>query len=79
MALATDTWAAACRWCSPRIASSAVVSLRREVLLDRGADRREPQAVLADAMQQLDDEGDVEAPAAAVARVRRASRSIRAT
>ena len=34
--------------------------LRREVLLDRRADRRQPETVLADPMQQLDDRGDVE-------------------
>ena len=34
--------------------------LRREVLLDRRADRRQPKTVLADPMQELDDRGDVE-------------------
>ena len=32
---------------------------RRQVVVHRGANRRQPQAVLADAMQQLDDEGRV--------------------
>jgi hypothetical protein len=34
--------------------------LRREVILDRGPDRRLPKAVLADPVQELDDRGDVE-------------------
>ena len=34
--------------------------LRREVLLDRRANRRQPKTVLADPMQELDDGGDVE-------------------
>jgi hypothetical protein len=34
--------------------------LRREVLLDRRADRRQPKTVLAEPMQELDDGSDVE-------------------
>ena len=35
MTLATETWAAASRWCSPRIASSAVVCCARQVRVER--------------------------------------------
>ena len=34
--------------------------LRREVLLDRRTDRRQPKTILAEPMQELDDRGDVE-------------------
>ena len=61
IALATETCASPCRWCSRRIVSSAVVwrDVRSSSTASRTADR--PQAVLAHAMQELDDERRFEA------------------
>ena len=58
--LATETWAAAWRWCSLRIASSEVVCCGREVLVHRGAHGGQPRPVLAQALEELDDVGGVE-------------------
>ena len=57
---ATDTWAAAWRWCSLRIASSEVISLGGEVGVDRGAHCGKPRTVLAQALQELNHVAGVE-------------------
>ena len=67
MTFATETWAAAWRWCSLRIASSEVMLLGGEVLVDGRAHGGQPRPVLAHALQELDDEGGVEHAAAAAA------------
>ena len=92
IALATDAWLAACRWCSARTTSSAIGVAAGEVRFERGAQRRAAHVVLARAMQHLHDVGVVRAvgnrhrrrPAAAASRratcasaARRAVRLIR--
>ena len=55
-AFATETCATPWRWCSPRIVSSAVVCRDARWSSTASANRRQPHAVFADAMEQLHDE-----------------------
>ena len=57
---ATDTCAAASRWCSPRIASSAVCAIGGELRVEAAPDRREARPVLAHPLEELHHERRME-------------------